>query len=170
MSRLDSFIRRLEAQRACLDFGMGLVRDRFGVVLELGLGNGRTYHHLREGLPNHEIFVFEREPRANPASMPDDQHLVVGDLCETLVRFRAVLPHAAVLAHSDIGTGVAEIDRRLAAKIAELMPPLLAENAVVLSDQRLSDDGLEPLPLPETVSSERYFIYQKKAGSHCGAP
>ena len=48
VSRLDSFIRRLEAQRACLDHAADLIRGRDGAVLELGLGNGRTYDHLRE--------------------------------------------------------------------------------------------------------------------------
>lgn len=48
MSRLDSVIRRLEAQRACLGFAADLIEGRGGgdrvdgVVLELGLGNGRT--------------------------------------------------------------------------------------------------------------------------------
>ena len=48
MSRLDSFIRRLEAQRACLDRAAALIAGIDGAVLELGLGNGRTYDHLRE--------------------------------------------------------------------------------------------------------------------------
>ena len=60
MSRLDSFIRRLEAQRACLGFVAGQIRDVAGPVLEFGLGNGRTYDHLRELLPERDIFVFER--------------------------------------------------------------------------------------------------------------
>ena len=51
MSRLDSFIRRLEAQRACLALAAGRIGGLPGPVLELGLGNGRTYDHLRELLP-----------------------------------------------------------------------------------------------------------------------
>ena len=67
MSRLDSFIRRLEAQRACLDLAARRSPICRGPVLELGLGNGRTYDHLRELLPLREIFVFERDVRAHPA-------------------------------------------------------------------------------------------------------
>ena len=55
MSRLDSFIRRLEAQRACLDRAAELIRDIDGHVLELGLGNGRTYDHLRGLFPEFGI-------------------------------------------------------------------------------------------------------------------
>ena len=50
MSRLESFIRRLDAQRLCLDWAAGAVVERPGAVLELGLGNGRTYDHLRARL------------------------------------------------------------------------------------------------------------------------
>ena len=66
VSRLDSFIRRLQAQRACLDMAAGLIADIDGLVLELGLGNGRTYDHLRETLPGREIYVCERSPRRIP--------------------------------------------------------------------------------------------------------
>ena len=60
MSRLDSFIRRLAAQRACLDRAAALIDEIDGPVLEFGLGNGRTFDHLRERLPGRAIFVFER--------------------------------------------------------------------------------------------------------------
>ena len=55
MSRLDSFIRRLVAQRACLDHAAQLIGGLDGAVLELGLGNGRTYDHLRSLFPGREI-------------------------------------------------------------------------------------------------------------------
>ncbi|MGB1448128.1 MAG: class I SAM-dependent methyltransferase, partial [Arenicellales bacterium] len=54
MSRLDSMIRRLEAQRACLAAATESVRELPGAFLELGLGNGRTYDHLRELAPKRE--------------------------------------------------------------------------------------------------------------------
>ena len=47
LSRLDSFIRRLEAQRACLNATPAWIEGLAGPILELGLGNGRTYDHLR---------------------------------------------------------------------------------------------------------------------------
>jgi hypothetical protein len=51
MSRLDSFIRRLTAQRDILNSIVDLVGETQGPVLEFGLGNGRTYDHLRERFP-----------------------------------------------------------------------------------------------------------------------
>ena len=55
MSRLESFIRRLQAQQACLDDDAAQVAQRPGVIFELGLGNGRTYDHLRARLPGRDI-------------------------------------------------------------------------------------------------------------------
>src|ERR671914_288874 len=105
MSRLDSFIRRLEAQRACLGYAAGQIRDLPGPVLELGLGNGRTYDHLRELLPKREIFVFEREVKAHPDCIPDAMHLILGDVRATLPEAGRRLPGPAALAHLDVGTG-----------------------------------------------------------------
>lgn len=84
MSRLDSFIRRLEAQRACLDYACAAVKDRPGVIFELGLGNGRTYDHLREKLPGREIYVFERKVAAHPDCVPCAANLYEGDIDLTL--------------------------------------------------------------------------------------
>jgi hypothetical protein len=162
MSRLDSFIRRLEAQRACLDQSARLIDSLPGVVIELGLGNGRTYDHLRERLQGREIFVFERRLDAHPTCMPDERHLILGDLEETLKHVGSTLPMPAALAHSDIGTGDARRDAAVAATIARLLPPWLAAGAVVVSDQRLTGRALVPLGLPDGVSPGRYFMYRHR--------
>ena len=50
MSRLDSVIRRLTSQKLALEWAADIIRHLDGAVLELGLGNGRTYDHLRENI------------------------------------------------------------------------------------------------------------------------
>ncbi len=80
MSRLDSFIRRLEAQRACLDMAAALVGGLDGPALELGLGNGRTYDHLRELCPDRQIYVCERSVAAHPDCVPPSEFLLLGDM------------------------------------------------------------------------------------------
>jgi hypothetical protein len=163
LSRLDSFIRRLEAQRACLNLAAQAIRGLPGPVLELGLGNGRTYDHLRELLPEREIFVFEREVAAHPASMPDPAHLILGDIRSTLSAARARLPGPAALVHSDIGTGDAARNAALAAWLAATLPDLLAAGAWVIADQPLQSARLVPRPPPEGVAPERYFLYRHDA-------
>jgi len=161
LSRLDSFIRRLEAQRACLDLAAAAIRDLPGRVLELGLGNGRTYDHLRERLPAREIFVFERQLAAHPACVPDAAHLILGDIRRTLPAARARLPAPAALAHSDIGTGDAARNADLARWLAGSLPALLAPGAWVIADQALHTPELAPLPPPEGVARGRYYLYRK---------
>ena len=80
LTRLDKAIRRLEAQRACLDWAVEEIAAIPGVVVELGLGNGRSFDHLRARLPGREIYVFERNPAAHPASTPSADRLIVGSL------------------------------------------------------------------------------------------
>lgn len=160
MSRLDSFIRRLEAQRACLDHAARLVEDLPGPVLELGLGNGRTFDHLRNLLPTREIFVFDRQVNAHPACIPDPAHLFLGEIHVTLEQAKAHLPAPVALVHSDLGTGDPAGNARLAAWLAEQLPPLLAAGAVVVADQALVDPRLGALPLPAGVRHGRYFLYR----------
>lgn len=162
MSRLDSFIRRLEAQRVCIDFAASLIGEVPGVVLELGLGNGRTYDHLRSNLPWRRVIVFERDPRPHPDCWPADEDLIVGDLDTTLPGAAARWPAGAALIHSDIGTGDAEFDRGVALRLARALPPLLAPGGVVLSDQQLVDDSLERLSCPAGIDQGRYFIYRRR--------
>jgi hypothetical protein len=163
VSRLDSFIRRLAAQRDCLDHAARLVAGRPGVVLEVGLGNGRTYDHLRARLPGRDIYVFDRQIAAHPDCVPDAAHLFVGDFRETLPRAAAALAGRAVLAHCDIGSGDAAATAALAGAIAPLLMPLLADGAVVASDQKLAAAGLAALALPPGVAPGRYHLYAAQA-------
>jgi len=88
VSRLDSFIRRLEAQRACLDEAAHLITELDGDVLELGLGNGRTYDHLRQLFPDRKIYVCERRVAAHPDCVPPAELLLLGDMRDTLQKAR----------------------------------------------------------------------------------
>lgn len=160
MSRLDSAIRRLQAQRACLEAAAELIAEVPGPVLELGLGNGRTYDHLREILPRREIFVFERRVVAHPASIPDRRHLVLGDFRRTLARALDRLPARAALAHADIGTGDAARNARLAAAIVAPLAALMVPGGVIVADQDLGAAAGTPLPLPDAVAAGRYFLYR----------
>ena len=158
MSRLDSFIRRVTAQRACLDYAAQLIEGRDGVVLEVGLGNGRTFDHLREAMPDRDIFVFDRQVASHPDSTPDEDRLFLGDLPDTLVRAADELPQPAILVHSDIGTGNAEWDARMAVSMAEALPRVLKPGAVVVSDQKIPLPDAEDISLPKGVQNGRYFF------------
>ncbi len=160
MSRLDSFIRRLEAQRACLERAVALVRDLNGPICELGLGNGRTYDHLRQLCPDRQIFVFERQVAAHPDCVPDPAFLLLGDIHETLPRMVARFGRTVPMVHSDMGTGDTASNAGLAAFISGQLSRLLMAGGVVISDQALDLAGAEALEVPAGVSPGRYFLYR----------
>jgi hypothetical protein len=160
VSRLDSFIRRLEAQRACLDHAAHLIAGLPGPVLELGLGNGRTYDHLRRLLPERTIYVFERRLAAHPDCVPPSENLILGDLRDTLGAARPRFPGTAALAHMDVATGEADASLALAAALAPMLARLLRHGAVVVSEPPLEIAGWQALGLPDGVAAGRYHLYR----------
>ena len=161
MSRLDSFIRRLEAQRACLNHAAGLIAALDGAVLELGLGNGRTYDHLRSLFPSRDIYVCERQVAAHPDCVPPPERLILGDMRETLPAAHTRLGGMIALAHLDVGTGDAAANRILAAELMPLVLPLLCAGAILVSDPPLDSAAFEMLPLPHGVAPGRYHLYRR---------
>ena len=161
MSRLDSFIRRLEAQRACLDHAAELIRDIDGFVLELGLGNGRTYDHLRSLLPDRAIYVCERQVAAHPLCVPPPEMLILGDMRQTLPGLRCRFGGRIAFAHLDVGTGDAAANQVLAAQLTPSLMPLLCPGAVLASDPSIDRPDLEMLPLPAGIAPGRYHLYRR---------
>jgi SAM-dependent methyltransferase len=160
VSRLDSFIRRLEAQRACLDQAARLIGELDGDVLELGLGNGRTYDHLRQLFPDRKIYVCERRVAAHPDCVPPAELLLLGDMRDTLQKARELLGGGVALAHLDPATGDVAASRALAAEVAPLIVPLLRPGGVLVSEPAITWQGLSPMALPESVAPGRYNLYQ----------
>jgi len=161
VSRLDSFIRRLQAQRACLDHAARLIDGLDGAVLELGLGNGRTYDHLRSLFSARDIYVCERQVAAHPDCVPPEERLILGDMRDTLPAARVRLGGRVALAHLDAGTGDGAANRRFAAELMPLIVPLLCEGAVLVSDPAIASADLQPLPLPAGVRLGRYHLYRR---------
>src|SRR5215212_929036 len=164
MTRLDSAIRRLTAQRALLDWAARDVRDRPGLILELGLGNGRTYDHLRDRLPGRDIYVFERAPAAHPGSTPPPDRLLIGDLLDTLPAFcERFGVGCAVLVHVDIGTGDEVENQHFAQRLGPLLNPLLCEGGLLVGDRFFPLRGCRNISADTGVESGRYFVYRRVA-------
>jgi len=163
MSRLDSFIRRLQAQRACLDHALLLVQGVPGPIFELGLGNGRTFDHLCEHGSGREIFVFERKVAAHPECTPEPDFLFEGPIEETLPAAVTSFVNKVAFIHADLGSGRPEIDEKTSAFLSRQAPQLLCPGGIILSDQPLEIEGAEALPLPDGVAPGRYFFFRMEA-------
>lgn len=161
MSRLDSFIRRIQAQRACLNRAAALIDGVDGIVLELGLGNGRTYDHLRESLPGRDIHVCERLVAAHPDCVPPVEFLILGDMRETLPGLRSRFGERVAMAHFDAGTGDRAGNLTLAAELTPAIVALLSRGGVLVSDPPIAAAELEGLMLPDGVAPGRYHLYRR---------
>ncbi len=166
MSRLDLFIRRMQAQRACLDYAASLIGTLPGNVLEFGLGNGRTFDHLRERLPGREIFVFDRQMAAHPDCIPPAGHLFLGEVLETLPKAIARLGADTALVNLDIGGSDDRATEELARRMAPLLLRLLRPNAVVVSGRPIEHACFATLPLPRAVKPGRHFLYTRTSGEN----
>jgi hypothetical protein len=161
VSRLDSFIRRLQAQRSCLNAAVDLIWDLPGPVLEVGLGNGRTYDHLREICRGRPIYVFDRQIAAHPDCIPPRDTIFLGDFSETMPLAVTQLGATAALVHLDCGTGDAAANRRLVDSVMPCLLQLTKPGSIVASDQEISHSSFKALPLPADVKPGRYHLLQR---------
>lgn len=161
MSRLDIFINRMVSQRACLNHAAALTAEMAGPVFELGLGNGRTYHHMREIMPERDIYVFERAVASNPDSTPPEDMLVLGDVRETLPAALGRFGPTARLIHADLGGHNLAKNDAFARLISPLVEPLLAKGGLMVSSDRMYFADLEELPLSPDAVPGRCFIYRQ---------
>ncbi|WP_299861285.1 class I SAM-dependent methyltransferase [uncultured Roseobacter sp.] len=161
MSRLDLFIDRMVSQRACLNHAAALTQEMQGPVYELGLGNGRTYHHMCSILPAQDIYVFERAVASHPDSTPPDAQVFLGDVFDTLPQALARFGPTARLIHADLGGHNAEKNDAFARKLSPVVAPLLAPDGLMVSSDRMYFDDLQEIALPPEAVPGRCFIYQR---------
>lgn len=164
MSRLDSFIRRLKAQKVLIEHAASLIGDVPGPILELGLGVARTYDHLRALLPDREIFAFDNVIVAPIDLLPDAHHLIMGEIRETLAFCGPRVGAPAALMHNDIGSGDEIHNAATRAWLAPLVPPRMAPGGIVITSFTMELAGYEKLPVPAAVPANRYHLYRAPRG------
>jgi len=157
MSRLDSMLRRLAAQRDGLNWAAEKIADLEGDVVDLGLGNGRTYDHLREILPDRRIWVIDRVLQCHPSCTPPEADFLQGE-AEPMLRKLADTGARIALAHYDFGFGIKEKDVAEAARLSPLIAEVMQRGGLIVSGQPLV--GFEQLTGPDTIAPDRYLFYR----------
>lgn len=147
-SLLDRMIDRMTVQRNALAWAEREVAGRDGLVLEVGLGKGRTFDHLRHLFPPRDILVFDMWVRVPPELTPDEDRLFVGDFKETMPAAAERFGRCARLAHADFGSTDRNHDAAQAAWLAPLIDALVLPGGVVLSDRPLDRPNWTRLDLP----------------------
>ena len=161
VTRLDLFIDRMVSQRVCIDYAIAETDAMDGPVFELGLGNWRTFHHMRERIPNKDVYVFDRTVEAHPDSIPAEHLTVLGDVKDTLPQAQARFGATASLIHADLGGHDREKNDAFARLISPLIEPLLAPGGLMVSSDRMYFEGLEEMPLPAGAARGRCFVYRR---------
>ena len=158
MSRLDGFIRRMSAQRDILNDIRDEVGKLEGDILELGLGNGRTFDHLRELFPNRRIIVFDRDVRSHLSSTPEPANTVLGEIRENMQRFAG---SNAALVHADIGSGYDDRDAITLTWLPQAVAGALAPGGFAVSGLPLAHPELVEQPQLPSVPAGSYFCYRR---------
>ena len=158
MSRLESMRRRLSAQIDGINWAAAHIADTPGDVLELGLGNGRTYDHLRQEIPNRRIWVIDRVLKPHPSCIPPAENFLQGEAEDMLARL-ASEGHKMALAHYDFGYGVKEKDVAEGAALSPHIAAVMSPGGLIVSQQPLT--GFQQISGPDTIDPERYLFYRK---------
>lgn len=157
MSRLDSMLRRLTAQRDGLNWAAEQIAPMVGDVLDMGLGNGRTYDHLREILAGRRIWVIDRVLQCHPSCVPPEADFLQGEAQPMMQRLKDE-GHKIALAHYDFGFGIKEKDVAEAAALSPLIAQVMVPGGIVVSGQPLV--GFEALDGPAGIAPGRYMFYR----------
>lgn len=149
-SALDRMIDRLTTQRTVLGWAVDRLGQRSGLAMEVGLGKGRTYDHLRRLVAARDVLVFDRWKRVPRALEPDADRLFLGDFRETLPAAARRFPRTVRLVHADIGSAREEDEDGIRRWLPLLLDPFLMPGAIVLSDRPIGRDRWTPLAVPGT--------------------
>ena len=148
-SALDRMIDRLTTQRAALTWAAGAVSAR-GMVMEVGLGRGRTYDHLRRLFPPRDILVFDHWLRVPPALAPEEDRLFLGDFRETLPAVAERFGGLVRFVHADVGSGQPAEEDGIRDWLGGLLQPFLMPGALVLSDRPIGREEWRAVAVPGT--------------------
>ncbi len=165
-TRLERFIARVVGQRSCIDAAAQRTTGLQGPVWEVGLGNGRTYDHLRDRFAGHDVIVFDRQVMAHPECIPPDDMLRLGDFRNTIAA------EARAKCGQRGGDPCRYRQRQRDAKscpgrwLAPLFVRALAPGGCLVGDQPMEDPALEPIALADIgatdMPADTYFLYRKR--------
>ena len=149
-------LRRLTAQRDGLNWAVARTAGMAGDVLDMGLGNGRTYDHLRTAVSDRRIWVMDRVLQCHPSCVPPEKDFLQGEAEDTLVHLAETGARIA-LAHYDFGCGIKAEDMAEAARLSPLIARLMAPGGMIVSGQPLV--GFAAVQGPEHIAPARYYFY-----------
>lgn len=148
--------RRISAQIDGLNWALAQVKDTPGDTLELGLGNGRTYDHLREYGDGRRIWVVDRQLNCHHTCVPPQEDYLEGEADAMMQRLHQN-GHRIALAHYELGIGVRPKDEEEAARLSPFLVQLMVPGGIIVSQQPIM--GVPQIGGPDTIAKDRYLFY-----------
>lgn len=155
MSRLESFRRRITAQIDGLNWAIEQTRDVDGDILEMGLGNGRTYDHLRE-YSDRRIWVIDRILQCHPSCVPPKADFLQGE-ADAMLEKLAKDGIKIAFAHYDFGFGDKGQDIEIGNRLSILINEVMAPGGIVVSQEPM--ENFTQIKGPDTIAPDRYLFY-----------
>lgn len=161
MSRLEEMVARYTSQRDILNFSLDMIPVGEGLIgIELGLGSGRTYDHLREKLPEMQIFTFDRKCEIHPRIQHPGKYFIEGEITSTFPAFAKKHKDAASFVHIDLGTSQKEQDQKLYQELEPSIREILIQDGLLISDRPFSSSW-EAVNLSSLKLEWPYYLYRK---------
>ena len=155
-------IARLQTQKHYIEHAARALAGIEGMVLEIGLGKGRTFDHLRRQFPERAIVAFDRDVYALPHCVPDRRRLVLGEFQDTLPAWLSQNRTPIALVHADIGSRDPSLDAHLARWLCERLRGQIRSGGWLLCDRPMPVPDMEPQDL-QAVSATAWPYYAYRA-------
>jgi hypothetical protein len=161
-SFLERLIVRMNTQRETLERVFQLNDGNVdGLILEVGLGSGRVYDHLRCQYPKNRIVAFDFKVDTRPEYSPKPEDTILGDIKETLPNFAAQNPNAVGLIHLDIGDHDHTKATLYYNSLAFHINFMTKKTACILADRKIELDGWENIDLSNLTRQWSYYAIRK---------
>lgn len=162
MSRLEGFIRRMEAQKAHIDRAVSFLKEP-NTIFEFGIGAGRTLDHLVQSFPKTPIFAFENDEQCLN-NIPSNSNVtpVLGDIFLNLPIYAEQYARRTSLIHVDIGGAFNEQNKNITKRLTPYFLSLLSPSGILISSIAVEAEPLQGLPVLPGIRRTKYHSYYLK--------
>lgn len=156
----------MQAQRACIELAASLVSELDGPVLELGLGQGRTFDHLQETFPNRKVYLIDDMMKPADGIRLDPSLAIKGDVLDLLAHFARDHGPAFTVVHSDLGGSRWDDltpDIPVIKCLSKWLPQITLPGAAIISNLPIESNLLIENDLPIGIRKGKIFFYRRSS-------
>lgn len=159
LTKIEKLARRFPVQIDYIDQAIEETKEIDGVILELGLGGGRTLEYL-EKKSSSPIVVFEKSINSDLKLERQSTQLVEGDFLETIPEILKSQQLTVRMVHADIGTRDYLNDINRFEPLREIFEDIVPSGGIVVCDRPLNFSSFKLLANAHK-SGWPYYLWKK---------